>query len=65
MKKISSLTTPSFLVDLDALEKNIAKYQTLADQNSVELFPMLKLIRVVKSLRCRLKLVLKEFLLEL
>ncbi|MGL4788609.1 MAG: alanine racemase [Cetobacterium sp.] len=42
MKKISSLTTPSFLVDLDALEKNIAKYQTLADQNSVELFPMLK-----------------------
>ncbi|WP_293722531.1 alanine racemase [uncultured Cetobacterium sp.] len=42
MKKISSLTTPSFLVNLDTLEKNIAKYQTLADKNCVELFPMLK-----------------------
>ncbi|MGL4653759.1 alanine racemase [Cetobacterium sp.] len=42
MKNISSLTTPSFLVNLDALEKNITKYQTLAEKNSVQLFPMLK-----------------------
>ena len=41
-KNISSLTTPSFLVNLDALENNINKYQYLADKNSVELFPMLK-----------------------
>ncbi|MHA4986913.1 alanine racemase [Cetobacterium somerae] len=41
-KNISSLTTPSFLVNLDALENNIKKYQNLADENLVELFPMLK-----------------------
>ena len=41
-KNISSLTTPSFLVNLDALENNIEKYQNLADENLVELFPMLK-----------------------
>ncbi|WP_418966131.1 alanine racemase [Cetobacterium sp.] len=41
-KNILSLTTPSFLVDLDALENNINRYQNLADENSVELFPMLK-----------------------
>ncbi|MGL6167387.1 MAG: alanine racemase, partial [Fusobacteriaceae bacterium] len=42
MKNILSLTTPSFLVDLDILENNIEKYQTLANENSVQLFPMLK-----------------------
>ncbi|MGL5001137.1 MAG: alanine racemase [Cetobacterium sp.] len=42
MKNILSLTTPSFLVNLDTLENNIKKYQNLADENSVELFPMLK-----------------------
>ncbi|WP_432205248.1 alanine racemase (plasmid) [Cetobacterium somerae] len=41
-KNILSLTTPSFLVNLDALENNIKKYQNLAIENSVELFPMLK-----------------------
>ncbi|MEG0069163.1 MAG: alanine racemase [Cetobacterium sp.] len=41
-KKISKLTTPSFLVDLDALEKNIDMYQNLANENNVDLYPMLK-----------------------
>ena len=41
-KNISTLTTPSFLVNLDALENNIKRYQILADENFVKLFPMLK-----------------------
>lgn len=41
-KNIASLTTPSFLVNLSTLENNINKYQKLADENFVELFPMLK-----------------------
>lgn len=41
-KKIYELTTPSFLVDLDVLEKNIEMYQNLANKNNVDLYPMLK-----------------------
>ncbi|MGL5426414.1 MAG: alanine racemase [Cetobacterium sp.] len=41
-KPIFELTTPSFLVNLDVLEDNITKYQKLGDENSVELYPMLK-----------------------
>lgn len=39
---IKNLTTPSFLVNLDQLEKNIIKYQKLANENKVQLWPMLK-----------------------
>ncbi len=40
--KITSLTTPNFLVNLDILEKNIRDYQELANINNVDLIPMLK-----------------------
>jgi len=39
---IKDLTTPCFLVDLDILERNINKFQSIADNNKTQLWPMLK-----------------------
>ena len=39
---INNLTTPCFLLNLDVLEKNINKFQKLADLNNTQLWPMLK-----------------------
>lgn len=40
--KLNELTTPSFLVDLDQLDKNIKLIQELCDDNGIELWPMIK-----------------------
>lgn len=42
MKNVKSLLTPSFLVDLDQLETNIADMQKLCTAQGVELWPMVK-----------------------
>ena len=36
------LRTPAILVDLDALERNIARYQALCDRHGKQLWPMVK-----------------------
>ena len=40
--KIKELTTPSFLIDLDQMEKNIKLIQKVCDDNGKELWPMVK-----------------------
>ena len=40
--KINELSTPSFLVDLDQMDKNIKSIQKLCDDNGKELWPMVK-----------------------
>ncbi|MEI6856329.1 alanine racemase [Psychrilyobacter sp.] len=39
---IDNLTTPCFLLNLDILERNIKKFQRLANANKTQLWPMLK-----------------------
>jgi len=38
----NELRTPAILVDLDALERNIASYQALCDKHGKQLWPMIK-----------------------
>lgn len=40
--KIFNLLTPSFIIDLDVLEKNINEIQRLCSENQTELWPMVK-----------------------
>ncbi|MGL5328634.1 MAG: alanine racemase [Peptostreptococcaceae bacterium] len=40
--KINELSTPNFILDLDALENNLNKVQELCDKNGKELWPMTK-----------------------
>lgn len=42
MVRISNLLTPSFLLDLDKLEQNIARMARISQENGQELWPMLK-----------------------
>lgn len=42
MTWVQELLTPSFLVDLTVLEQNIAEMARIAEENGVELWPMLK-----------------------
>ncbi len=39
---IKELTTPCFLLDLDTMEKNIERFQRIANENNTQLWPMLK-----------------------
>lgn len=41
-RTVSSLRTPSIIVDLDILEKNITTYQKLCDAHGKKLWPMVK-----------------------
>ena len=40
--EIRELQTPAILVDLDVLENNIKKAQSLCDENGKQLWPMIK-----------------------
>ncbi|MBE6968947.1 MAG: amino-acid racemase [Ruminococcaceae bacterium] len=40
--KVYELPTPAILLDMNVLERNIKKFQSMCDQNGKELWPMLK-----------------------
>lgn len=60
--KTDSLQTPSFLLDLDALEGNLKKVQSLCDENGKQLWPMTKTHKSTKIALLQKKFGAKGFL---
>lgn len=60
--KLKELTTPSFLVDLDQMEKNIKSIQKTCDENNKELWPMVKTHKSSQIVDMQIKAGAKGFL---
>lgn len=59
---IKDLTTPSFILDLDILEKNISEVQSICDSNGKELWPMTKTHKSTEIAKIQLEAGAKGFL---
>jgi D-serine deaminase-like pyridoxal phosphate-dependent protein len=60
--KIKELSTPSFLVDLDQLDRNIKSIQNLCDDNGKELWPMVKTHKSTQIAKMQINAGAKGFL---
>lgn len=60
--KIFDLPTPSFIVNLDILEKNIKDIQKLCDENKKELWPMVKTHKSTEIAKMQMEAGAKGFL---
>lgn len=62
IKHKDEIQTPAILLDLDILEKNLDRFQGLADKHGKELWPMTKTHKSVEIARMQLKRGAKGFL---
>lgn len=53
--KIENLKTPTILLNIEALENNIKKYQKMCDDNKKELWPMIKTHKSKKLMEMQIK----------